>query len=87
MGKPSGGNSGNSAELNAKFDMLNIKLDRILKALDVVAAGKIMSQTKTFEAPEKAAEKAPAKKIAKVEEKSVIKKVKSGKAKAKKSKM
>lgn len=99
MGKPSGGNAGNSAELNAKFDMLNIKLDRILKALDVVAAGKITAkEVKTFEAPKTPAktlpakaEKTPAKAQAdeakeKAPEKSVIKKVKSGKAKVKKAK-
>lgn len=86
-------------DLNAKFEMLNIKLDRILKALDVNAsvksskevkeAVKEVKEMKTFEAP-KAAKEAKESKVVKAEKaipaetKSVIKKAKP---KAKKSKI
>lgn len=75
-------------DLNAKFEMLNLKLDRILKALDATAsvkshkevkdAVKEVKEMKTFEAPK------AAKKAIPTETKSVIKKAKS---KTKKSKI
>lgn len=74
-------------DLNAKFEMLNIKLDRILKALDSTASVKSNKEVKevkepkemkTFEAPK------AAKKAIPTETKSVIKKAKS---KTKKSKI
>ncbi len=75
------------ADFNAKFEMLNIKLDRILKALDANASHKSGKESKeavkelkemTFEAPK------AAKKAIPTETKSVIKKAKS---KVKKAKM
>lgn len=72
--------------MGAKFDMLNIKLDRILKALDIVAAGKMMAQAPEAPKAPKAEVKAEAKTPVKTEAKSVIKKLKSGKDKKKASK-
>lgn len=61
--RPGGGNA-NNADINAKFEMLSIKLDRILKALDATASHKSNKEVskdvkdvkepkvvKTFEAP------------------------------------
>ncbi|MCX6734812.1 MAG: hypothetical protein NTZ25_02770 [Candidatus Peregrinibacteria bacterium] len=88
-----------SADFNAKFEMLNIKLDRILKALDSTASVKShkevkdavkevkeMKEMKTFEAPKaaKEAKVVKAEKAIPTETKSVIKKAKS---KTKKSKI
>lgn len=73
-----------NADLNAKFEMLNIKLDRILKALDSSAShkpNKEMKEMKTFEAPKAA--KAPVAKATESPTKSVIKKSKPKVKKAK----
>lgn len=76
-----------NADLTAKFEMLNIKLDRILKALDSSASHKtgkevkeVVKELKEFKAP---AEKA-AKETKEAPTKSVIKK---SKPKVKKAKM
>jgi CxxC-x17-CxxC domain-containing protein len=85
-----GKDSKGSADFNAKFEMLNIKLDRILKALDSTASSKSNKEVKevvkevkeiTFEAPKKAAKEA--KKVIPTETKSVIKKAKPKVKKAK----
>lgn len=89
-----------NADFNAKFEMLNIKLDRILKALDANASGKShkevkdavkeVKEMKVFEAPKAAKEAKKEVKVVKAEkaipteEKSVIKKAKP---KVKKAKM
>ena len=85
------GDSKGSADFNAKFEMLNIKLDRILKALDSTASQKsnkevkeVVKELKEFKAPA-APEKAAVKKVIAVPapEKSVIKKAKAKVKKAK----
>jgi CxxC-x17-CxxC domain-containing protein len=73
-----------NADLTAKFEMLNIKLDRILKALDSSASHKtgkevkeVVKELKEFKAPaEKAAKEAPTKSV-----------IKKSKPKVKKAKM
>lgn len=80
-----------SADFNAKFEMLNIKLDRILKALDSSASHKSSKEVKEAvkEVKEMKTFEAPAKKVAKeakaipTETKSVIKKAKPKVKKAK----
>lgn len=88
--RPSHGGGGE--KLDEKLTMINIKLDRILKALDATATTKdskraAAAEQNSIKEDKQAPKKAPVIKGIEIlkKEKSVIKKVKTGKAKAKKS--
>lgn len=86
--RPSHGGGGE--KLDEKLTMINIKLDRILKVLDATATtkdSKRVAEQNPVKEDKEAPKKAPVIKGIEIlkKEKSVIKKVKKGKAKAKKS--
>lgn len=86
--RPSHGGGGE--KLDEKLTMINIKLDRILKALDATATtkdSKRAAEQNSVKEDKQAPKKAPVIKGIEIvkKEKSVIKKVKAVKAKAKKS--
>ncbi|MBI5754141.1 hypothetical protein HZA40_03305 [Candidatus Peregrinibacteria bacterium] len=87
IGKSSGGNN---ADFNAKFEMINIKLDRILKALDNNASKTFARQSTPVQqdTPRGAGGAEAAKSVkATAAGKTATKKVKSGKTKNKKTKI
>lgn len=84
---PAQSSHGSNDKLDEKLTMINIKLDRILKALDATASvkdSKRAIELHPVKEGKPSSAKAP---VASVQEKPVIKKVKAGKSKAKKAKV